>query len=47
MTPFLEHVEKCERCRNTPRNLCSVGYDLFERCAAALARRYDPNRAKA
>lgn len=47
MLPFLDHVEKCKQCRETPRFPCSVGYDLFQRGSDRITRAYDPNRAKA
>jgi hypothetical protein len=47
MIEWLDHVEGCDRCKRTPKFPCPVGYDLFQRTAERLARRYDPNRAKA
>lgn len=47
MLPFLEHVEQCEVCRNHPRNPCPKGYDLFQRGAERLVRKYDPQRPRA
>lgn len=47
MVPFLEHAMKCSQCRNTPRELCAVGWDLWDRGATRLERLIDPRRAKA
>lgn len=47
MIPFLDHVEKCAVCWTTPKKLCAVGYELFQRGSERLTRLHDPKRAKA
>jgi hypothetical protein len=47
MLPFLGHVEGCKQCRDNPRFPCARGYELFQRAAETLVRKYDPSRAKA
>ena len=47
MIKFLAHLHSCPICSSWPRTPCSKGYDLWERGAERLVRKYDPQRAVA